>query len=210
MIKVTRYKIRNLLERARISILYLVKYLSVRIAMIWPTSRNHLIQKYSEAPYIGTTIQGVGLPLCLLRRHVREGSGNLTARFTLLLGTDCKSEVCDLRTTVGTQQDVCRLQVSVEQPVLVGMVNSIGNLDQQVDGPFHLDWASTNFMAEVTAFHKLKHHKTAAIIQFATVEDSDDVFVFKFSCCVRLFQKTVDTLLIGVISESRDFDSNFS
>ena len=74
-------------------------------------------------------VAAVGLALEPLGRHVAQGPGEgLGGRLVLLLLELRQAEVGDPGVAQGVEQDVVRLDVAVDHPALVGVIERVGHL----------------------------------------------------------------------------------
>jgi len=112
-----------------------------RLAAEWPLPSQHLVQDHAKRPDVGALVEG--LAAGLLRRHVCRGAendpglggrhgqgrriGNITRRGALPQRLS-EAEVEYLHLAVMRQLDVCRLQVAVNDAVLVGVFEGFRDL----------------------------------------------------------------------------------
>src|SRR5207244_2137467 len=121
----------------------LVQQLVPRTGMEWPPPREDLIENYAQAKNVTAPINPMPFAASLLGTHVSGG-----ARQPRPAADGCfperQSEISDIRLAGGVQQDVAWLDVAVDQPLAMGVVERVGQRRDQTGcfrggGPITLD-----------------------------------------------------------------------
>ena len=142
---------------------------------------QHFIQHDPKREDVRAFVDGPRIP-ALLGRHVihrahrdlRLGEGTAAG---LLLGDVGDAEVRDLhRPALARDQHVGRLDVAVNDPAGVRMLDRPGHLDRDADRLIHRELPGANQLIEPVAFHEL-HHDEVAAVGLPAIDDLDDVGV---------------------------------
>ena len=97
-----------------------------------PLPDKQLVQHAAQTVDVAATIDTMALTACLLGRHVGRRPGIFSPRPNLLL-FQRQAEVDQVGSAVLAQQDVARFHVTVDQPLFVGVMQSLSNRANQFD-----------------------------------------------------------------------------
>ena len=153
-------------------------------------SRQAFVHDDAEGEEIG--LMGDRIVLHLLGRHVTGGARELHSRGgrsgAALQAGD--AEIADLGLTVLREQDVRGLDVAVDHPLAVGILQRTrrleGGLDDPLDGQ---EVIRLHVGLEGGAVAHVFHDDVTAITVHARIEDLHDVRVPQASCGLRLTEK---------------------
>jgi hypothetical protein len=104
------------------------------IAAEWSLPRKQFEQDYADRVDIGTPVRGVGVSLRLLWRHVRGSAQQLTVdRHSCLGGFPFgQAKIHDVRFTSRIEHNIRWFQITVNDAVLVSVLQCVGNLETQL------------------------------------------------------------------------------
>jgi len=162
-----------------------------RLAGEEPPARQHLVQHHAESPDVGAPVHG--LPARLLRRHVgggakddagararvrqRRGLREIDGGGPALRGFARpglrEAEIQHLDLAVGRQLDVRRFQVAVDDALLVGFLQGLGDLLGDLDGLPHGEGAAGEALREVLALDKLENQEPPPVVLLEAVDLGD-------------------------------------
>ena len=150
--------------------------------------------------------------LHLFRRHVLRrahcliaaGQGEVDLRFAQQL---CQAEIGQFHTAFLVDEDICRLNVAVDDPFVVGVLERIANLwddnqrfgGREFGGLFHL--------AQVHAVH-IFHDEIEQAIGFAKLVDGDDVGVVQLGQCAGFAQEPLGKFRVAAQLRRQDLQGN--
>jgi hypothetical protein len=155
----------------RLGFLHLAEQLGYRPALECRASRQHLEQHATESPDIRPLVDW--LSARLLRTHVRrraedravDGAGDCR-RGLQQVGTGpvathrlCDAEVEHLYDTLGCDLDVGRLQVSMDDALLMRGLEGVGNLRGDRQGVDERQRPASDPLGQCVAFHELEHER---------------------------------------------------
>ncbi len=160
---------------------------------------EQLVQDDTERVDVGVLVHT--LALCLLRRDVvgraehRPGLGHPV----LHVEGAGDAEVRHLRLAVAVEQDVLRLDVTMDKPLLVGEGEPLRDLDRQLDGRRHRNGTAPDQLLQVLAVDVLEDDELTAVVLTA-VDHRDDVRMRERCDGPRLVTETPDVLgVTGVL-----------
>ena len=141
---------------------------------------QHLVHHRAKTIYVHTTANRVLLALCLFRSHVARRSKRCTAvsEPRVVLYPPGESEVGDLWGTVSRKQDVCRLQISVDDSTLVGCVDGLSHRGKEHGGLTACQGRSGKLLGKAPTFD-IFHGEVRPAIEVADRVDLYDVAVPK-------------------------------
>ena len=152
--------------------------------------RQHLIQHDSQGIDIRAAVGFSALAKGLLRRHVagrsddRAFGGDRLFRGELL----GDSEVGDERLSVSIQDDVGRLEVPMDDALLMCVIGGASDDRHQMDGPIHLEPAACQFRFQVLPVYELAGDEDLAVLD-ADFIDRDNVRVIELGRGPRFAQQ---------------------
>ena len=123
---------------------------------------------------------------------------------------DMVSKVGNSWFSVGMDQDVGRLQVTVKQPVCVRVVDSLGNLNHQLDRALHGQRAIEQFVPQVAAWNEFEDDETVVLVQLSVIVNGHDVWVRNFGSGLSLPKQTFHEGSWIFATNPRNFDSNIA
>ena len=116
-------------ERLRLVVQNRIHHRRFIVARKRPLPRDHLVEHDAERPDVGAAIDL--FPRCLLRRHVRRRAERRVGLRELRVCPEPReTEVQDLRLAPRREHDVPRLDVPVNDPLLVRLVQPLADLDR--------------------------------------------------------------------------------
>jgi hypothetical protein len=163
---------------------------------------------------VGDDAQGVGVAIDVavytgerLWRHVLggadDGPGPGQARLLSRSG-DPEIDQCDV--IVRPHHDVAWLDVSVDHPVAMGVVQGAGKLPEQPHRPIHRQWCRRpDDLAQGAAFQQV-HDDVVEIVLLGDVVDQDDVGVAQPGRDHRLAPEPLDDVRLVRQVRAQDFD----
>ena len=101
-----------------------------RLGAEGPPAAQHFVEDDAEAEDVGAAVHPVALAAGLLRTHVRRRAGEADA-FAEILFLQRQPEIGEVRLAGGVDQDVGGLDVPVDQPARVGVVQGLGDRRRQ-------------------------------------------------------------------------------
>ena len=116
------------------------------------------------------------------------------------LNEPCKTEISQMRLAVCIYQNVPWLNISVQDPSLMGIGNSARQLDDEFGSTPIRHWLTLDYFIESSAFDEL-HTKIAGTIAFPDLMNRNDVRVVQARCRFRLETKPFDVRFGGPASE---------
>ena len=160
-------------------------------------ARGHFVQHDAEREQVGAGVKV--LRSHLLGRHVRDRSkraprtrqavdrrhgrrGVITAASCSDLG---QPEIENLRVSARGDEEICRLDVAVDDAGRVRCFERVGDLDRQRQQPIDLERAPCDLMLQRRPVEKLHDEKRAAVL-LADIVDRADVGVVQRRCGSRL------------------------
>ena len=175
-----------------------------RLARERVTPGGALVQDDAERKQIGPRVQLV--PRRLFGRHVGHGpSRDACNRAIRLVGRRARqsesrrqfreTEVQDLHVPELGQENVARLDVAVDDPLVVGRVQRIGDLDADVNQLMDLQRPVHEAVAQRAPPHQF-HHDEGLSFVLVDVEDRTDVAVVQRGCRARFGSKPANRLLV--------------
>ena len=165
-------------------------------------ARQHLVQQDAERPEVAASVEGK--PLQLLGRGVGEcGPPVAAVEEFVLVGGD--AEVADVRGAVAVEQDVRRLDVSVDDALAVGVVEGAGGLS---DDPHRLLDARSPLpqpLGEVGAVDQVRDDEVRRAFSLNVV-DRDDAGVPQPGDSPGFRQQEVDLVGVNQTARLQDLD----
>jgi len=171
------------------------------LALERPRSAEHLAQDRAEAEDVGARIDGRAVDL--FRRHVCRRAGEALAQFVApglrpVRGRlqDGDAEIEDLERAVGGDEEVVRLDVAVDDALLVGRGQPARQLQREVQGAFGRKRAASQALAQRLAAQQFLHEVGLAG-ETPHIVDGDDVGVrerpggARFLCQPRQLRRIV-------------------
>ena len=139
---------------------------------------QHLVEDDAQRVDVGPVID-LQRPLHLLRGHVvqrahhlpRPGQREVAGVAAQQLG---QAEVGDLHAALAVQQDVLRLDVAVDDALLVGVLQGVADLRHDPQRLLRLQVAVAQQLPQVDAVHVL-HDEVVEAAGLAEIVDGDDV-----------------------------------
>ena len=135
------------------------------------------------------------------RRHGRRGV--ITAARCSDLG---QPEIENLRVSARGDEEICRLDVAVDDAGRVRCFERVGDLDRQRQQPIDLERAPGDPMLQRRPVEKLHDEKRAAVL-LADIVDRADVGVVQRRCRSRLAAESCQRLGIPARSGDRNFSA---
>ena len=156
--------------------------LAGRVAPERALAREHLVQDHAESEDVASSIGGLGLDL--LGRYVAERShdddparspsgARTRSAEPSHLGQLREAEVEDLDAAVSGHEEVLGLQVPVDDALLVGGGQALGDLGGVVDGLARGEAPSGELRAQRLALEQLLNDVGSAIVLADVVDDRD-------------------------------------
>ena len=155
---------------------------------------EHLVDDNPQCPDVRTFVDE--LASCLLRRHVGDGAErraddrHLGERFGVARGhVSCQPEIKDLDLALWGDDDVRRLQISMNDSRGVRSRQSGGHLAGIGDDLGYREWSTLDplFQRFATA---VRHGDERTALPVANLVDGFDVRVIERACCLRLANQT--------------------
>src|SRR5262249_46925941 len=138
---------------------------------------DHVVQRGTERVYVGTSID-VGSTIDGLGRHVerRANGHSFFSTGHICIGSFARhTQIGQLGDAIKSQNDVCRLYVSVNQAAAVSVLQSLSYLHNDLKGfPFIVDLALFQFLADGGSLNIL-HDKVMERCGGANVDRLNDV-----------------------------------
>jgi hypothetical protein len=180
------------------------------IAAERPLPRQQLIKDDPEAVQVGARVHLMRLPPRLLRRHVRrraqhlavEGHGNL---FGLAL---CQAEVHEMRPALQIEQDVGRLDVAMNDAVLVGVRERLADLGDQLGGLAKVRAARRQAPRQCRAGDELLDQVPGAVARLACIVQRHDPGVLELGGATGLAQEAIHIIPTREPPSAEDLDGN--
>ena len=186
----------------------------------WLRASRHLVQHDAERKEIGARVEVESARL--LRRHVRDradgraavgdvgggdGDAAVTGRFLIARRKLGEAEIQHLCLASARDEDVCRLDVAVDDAARVGGIQRVGDVNAQfqevVDGQGPL----ADAMLQRPAVEQLHHEEPLAVV-LADVEERADVGVIQRRGDACLALEAFDRLRIARQLRREEFDGN--
>src|SRR5580693_8636580 len=148
---------------------------------------RHFVEHDSKGKKIGSSIQFLGQNL--LRRHISDCSQRAARAGEILLGDNCGSgsnadivwlerdlrqtEVQNFGVTSLGDEDVGRLNVTVNDALPMSCVECVGNFNSDLQDTIQIHWAIANHMLQGCAVKKLHCDEGLAILLVNLVDGAD-------------------------------------
>src|SRR5205807_1286015 len=131
----------------------------------------------------------------LLRRHVTRCPDNDAGlcQATVRVDMPGQTEISDVGRAVFVELDIGRLQISVQDTVLVGEVDSAGDDSQQPRGSLRLSLQLVNLAGQAAAHDEL-HGEVVLTVVLAHLVNGHDVRVVQVGRRLRLSTKAYHVL----------------
>ena len=162
--------------RARLEGRDLLQQLGLRVGLERPPPDEQLVEHDTQTEDVTAPVHPVPFTACLLRGHVGGRAGEPRPRAHVLL-TQGQPEVRHERLVRFVEEDVARLDVPVNQPVLVGVVQRLGHRRHEFHGLVQRHTGLLEPPGEVGAVDELRHDEAREPLGAAHVEHGQDVRV---------------------------------
>ncbi len=106
-----------------------------------PLAGQHLVEDHAQAVDVAAGVDVVRLAARLFGRHVGRRAHDLAVRrHRLAVGVALgEAEVGDVRPALAVEEDVRRLDVAVDDAVVVGVLQGVGHLGDELGRPAGID-----------------------------------------------------------------------
>ena len=157
----------------------------------WPgkgaAAGGEFVEHHAQAPDIGARIDQVGLSGCLLGTHIDRRPGEVRA-LPELRGLQRGAEIDDVRHALLVDQDVGRLDVAMDEPFLMRVLQPPRHLGQQLgDARMHQPPAE-DVLVQVVALDPLGDHVAQAVVGGAHIVDRHDLWMVQPRGAASLLQ----------------------
>ena len=109
-----------------------------------------------------------------------------------------------MRFAVSVYQDVPRLNISMQDPSLVRIMNSARQFENEFGRTSIRRWLTLDYFIKSPAFYEL-HAEVAGAVTFPDLMNRDDTRMVQTRCCLRLKAKPFDVRFGGPASEADNF-----
>jgi hypothetical protein len=154
----------------------------------WPASKEHLVEHYTEAPQIGSMIDSFSA--CLLRAHVRHGSGNRALPRGCRSREDGDSEIEQLGRAIPRDENVRRLDVPMDDPFLMRGRQGTRDLFRQRERLLNRQPATPVSLLECLPVVVTHHDEEPPRCGLTNVVDDADIRVIEGRCCLGFTEET--------------------
>ena len=183
-------------RRHRIILNHLPDRVERRVALEWRPAREQLVQDRAEAIDVRGRAD-VAAALRLLGRHItgRAEDGASAGAFPIAVEPLGQAEVGDVRFILAVEQNVRRLQVAMDDPMPVGMMDGPGDaapIDRRVPAG---DRPARQLAGQADPLDEL-HREEVLPIDLADLEDRDDVRVLQPRRRLGLGAEPLDVLVV--------------
>ena len=168
----------DLARRARIGGDDLVQQLRPRLRPERPSSGEQLIENNAQAEDVGPSVDPVPFAACLLRTHVRRRAGDLGACAEILVA-ERQAKVGHTRPSPAVDQDIRRLDVPMDQPAHMCMVERLGNRRRPLRGLARRGPPLLEPRGEVAPLDVLRDHVAIRVVGAADIINRNDVRVIE-------------------------------
>ncbi len=173
-----------------------------------PLPGEHFEQHDTECPYVRPLVSGLTTSLfgahvrgsteddsLLRRRHTQSWGVRQAGVGTVANESLRQPEVQHFHLAVSCDLDIARLQIAVDDALLVCSFESFGDLEGQLEGFFDGDGTTFEPILKRVAFHEFKDKKLSALVFFETV-DRRDVGMVQRGQQLRLTFKPGEALFV--------------
>src|ERR1700733_1333552 len=181
---------------------------SVRISMEGSAPGSHLIEHHSEGEEVGTGIERLAAHLLWRHIHDRAQGGPRIGEMLHRLGVELfrarlrlredfrQTEVENLRVSASCNEDICRLDVAMDDAFGVGRIQRIGDLDAERQELLRVDGLFPNPVFQRRAIQVLHHDERPAIL-LTNVVNRADVWVVQGRSSLRFALKTAESVRVS-------------
>ena len=150
-----------------------------RLRPEWSAPGQQLVEDHAEAEDVRTPIDQVPLASCLLWTHVGRSSSRLPALAEILV-SQRETEVGDTRLARSVDQDVGGLDVPVDQPLGVGVMQCFGHGGDEFGRIIETKATVGDLGRQVAAFEELGNDVTESVFRATHIKDRHDVGMVQF------------------------------
>jgi len=178
---------------------HLIEHLHQLFALHHRFAGQHFVEYGTQRIDITALVEPTGFPLGLFRGHVLGGPHNLAAagktRFPLYGGR--QAEVHQIRASVRRcDQDVGRLDIPVVNPLIMGHLQCLCNLQHDVQASLGNKRFTGDQFTQIPAVNII-HGNIMLPLDFSNIVDRNDVRVSESGGDLGLADKTLDLFLPG-------------
>src|SRR5262249_49408965 len=197
-----------------------VHHLDGRITAKGPPPGDHFVEDHAEREDVRAMIRI--LAAHLLRRHVTDRAHNhprigdpflrgrvLVYAAKLLRVEFGKTEIEDLHPPIVRDEQVLRLQITMDDAFGMSGGQSLGDLPRVINGLSRSDWSLLYRRAQLFAFEQLGDEIGRAFI-LADVVNREDVRVIERRGCKRLLLEAAQAIRVLRARGGKDFDCHFA
>jgi hypothetical protein len=166
---------------------------------------QEFIENHAQAEDVGSSIHSVTLPTSLLRTHVRWGSSEPT-NFPEILFLERQSKVGKEGVSRGIDQDVARLDVSMNQPPRMSKVQGFGDRCYQSRRLVKAGSALLDPLGKVAPLDELGDHEAQTIIGAPQVVNRHDMRMVEAGEDTGFVQVRLDVFRLRDAIRAGDFD----
>ncbi len=165
---------------------------------------EHLVEHDADRVEVGALVDGS--PARLLRREVLRGADDRAGLGHLARPRPRDAEVGHLQAAVGVHEHVVRLDVPVDDPLLVGEAHGAEDLPDVRDRPVDRQRAAGDDQLLERAPLDVLHRDVVGALGLAAVVDRDDVGMRERGGVLGLAAEALDELLVGRVLLVQDLD----
>ncbi len=172
-------------------------------------ARDQRIEGRPQGINVGRRPHVAPIPSRLLGRHVVGRTHDLagTGQSAVILQLLRQTEISDARIAVPVEQDVGRLQVTVDHAAPVGILDGVGNAPSQPGGLSGRQRSVGQALGEAMSVDKT-HRKVMLPLVLSHLENRDDPRMVKVGGSLGLGVEALDVCLVGKLSGQDHLERN--
>jgi hypothetical protein len=178
-----------------------------------PLPGQHFVKNHSQAVHVGPRVDGGRVAQNLFGRHVGRSAqqttigGHRRLAAVVPLG---QAEIGDMRPAGQVQNDIRRLQITMDDAVLVRVLYRLGQFRHQRGGDPYIESLALQTLLERFPLDVFGHQKTDAVIRMARIIQGHDRRMRQRCRAACLAQKSTDIVAAGESTGALDLDRHHS